>query len=61
MDRLLTYRPEMLRAVHKAMDLDNTGYIEAAELMLLGQARRKLGHKSGQWTEEQNQRLVGRC
>ena len=57
-DNLSSERQDMLRAVHKAMDDDNSGFIEAAELMELGQARRKLGHKSGEWTEEQNQRLV---
>lgn len=59
-DNLSSERQDMLRAVHKAMDDDNSGFIEASELMELGQARRKLGHKSGEWTEEQNQRLVGK-
>ena len=53
-----TQRQELLGVVHKVMDADTSGYIEAAELMLLGQARRKLGHKKGEWTEEQNQTLV---
>ena len=36
------------------MDLDGSGDIGAPELLALGQARRKLGHKSGEWTEAQN-------
>ena len=58
--RLPDSRQEMLRSVHQAMDVDNSGYIEAAELMLLGQARRELGHKSGKWTAEMNRRLVSK-
>ena len=36
------------------MDLDGSGVMGAPELLALGQARRKLGHKSGEWTEAQN-------
>jgi len=53
-------RMAILRAVHQAMDDDETGYIEAPELMLLGQARRKFGHKSGDWTEVMNLNLMDR-
>jgi len=49
-----------LEDVHRAFDIDNSGFIEAKELMLLGQARRKLGQKEGEWTEEMNQRMLDR-
>ena len=39
-------------------DLDDSGEIETKELLALGQARRKLGQKSGAWTEEKNAKLV---
>lgn len=51
-------RQGLLRDVHTKMDQDNSGYIEPKELLLLGQARRKLGHKAGEWTEEKNKALV---
>ena len=35
----------------KEFDLDNSGYIEASELLLLGQNRKKLGQKTRVWTE----------
>ena len=47
-----------LERVFGLFDLDGSGTIEAAELMELGQARRRLGQKGGEWTEEKNQRLV---
>ena len=39
-------------------DLDDSGEIETKELMRLGQARRKLGQKSGAWSHEKNAKLV---
>ena len=39
-------------------DLDNSGEILTEELLELGKARRKLGQKSGEWTEEKNAKLV---
>jgi Ca2+-binding EF-hand superfamily protein len=48
-----------LEEVHTAMDVDESGYIEAPELMLLGIARRTLGQKE-EWTKEMNQRMVDR-
>ena len=53
-------RRSRLRDVFVMMDVDKTKYIEAAELMMLGQARRQLGHPSGTWTEQKNARLVCR-
>ena len=55
---LLRDRLDKLRQVHRAMDNNNSGYIEAAELMLLGQARRKLGQATGEWTAEANNALL---
>ena len=52
-----TYRVDKLIAVHKAFDIDGGGYIEKDELFELGKARRKLGHKSGEWTKEMNDRM----
>jgi hypothetical protein len=42
------------------MDIDGSGFIESGELMLLGQARRKLEQKEGEWTDEMNERIVTR-
>merc|ERR1711957_1147670 len=39
-------------------DLDGGGTIESSELMQLGQARRVLGQKDDEWTEEKNAALV---
>ena len=49
-----------LVAVHGAMDGDGSGFIEAAELMLLGQARRKLGQQQGAWNADMNTRLMAK-
>ena len=51
-------RLEALGEVFDVFDLDNEGKIEAKELLELGKARRRLGQKSGEWTEEMNNRLV---
>eukprot|EP00658_Telonema_sp_P-2_P078245 TRINITY_DN7287_c0_g1_i6.p1 TRINITY_DN7287_c0_g1~~TRINITY_DN7287_c0_g1_i6.p1 ORF type:complete len:465 (-),score=192.02 TRINITY_DN7287_c0_g1_i6:334-1728(-) len=53
-------RQEALLKVFKEMDDDDSGYVEAAELLLLGQARRKLGHKQGEWTVEKNDKMVAK-
>ena len=53
-------RKEQLRELFEMLDVDNTRFIEAAELMMLGQARRPLGHPSGAWTEDNNSRLISR-
>ena len=44
--------------VFAVFDLDCSGFIETTELLKLGKARRSLGQKSGEWTEEKNARLV---
>ena len=51
-------RLKKLQQVFNEFDLDGTGEIESTELLQLGQARRALGQKGGEWTEEKNARLV---
>ena len=43
-----------------AFDLDASGDVGWDELMALGQTRRKLGHKVGEWTAEKTDELVKR-
>eukprot|EP00656_Telonema_subtile_P041217 TRINITY_DN4634_c0_g1_i2.p1 TRINITY_DN4634_c0_g1~~TRINITY_DN4634_c0_g1_i2.p1 ORF type:complete len:476 (+),score=126.26 TRINITY_DN4634_c0_g1_i2:391-1818(+) len=52
------HRDVALRRVFEEFDLDDCGVIEAAELMQLGKARRALGQKQSDWTEEKNAKLV---
>jgi len=51
-------REKKLREVFQAFDIDGDGAIGAEELLVLGQQRRKLGQKSGEWTKEMNTRLM---
>eukprot|EP00658_Telonema_sp_P-2_P051666 TRINITY_DN39776_c0_g1_i1.p1 TRINITY_DN39776_c0_g1~~TRINITY_DN39776_c0_g1_i1.p1 ORF type:complete len:174 (+),score=55.01 TRINITY_DN39776_c0_g1_i1:114-635(+) len=51
-------RVEMLQRVFREFDRDRAGQISPDELLQVGRLRRKVGHKSGEWTEEQNLRLV---
>ena len=51
-------RAAALHAVYKEFDLDRGGDVGRDEMLALGQARRKLGHKGGQWTEQQNEKLL---
>ena len=53
-------RMKVLRNVFEAFDLDNSGVIEPAELLALGEKRRELGQKSGVWSREKNRALVNR-
>ena len=39
-------------------DLDGDGEIDIADLNSIGKQRRKLGHKSGEWTSDKHDRLV---
>ena len=51
-------RMSALDEVYHKFDLDGDGELTSDELLVLGQARRKLGQKSGQWTEQANEALV---
>ena len=53
-------REQALRNVFTAFDLDGSGWIESSELLKLGKARRSLGHKSDEWTEQKNIRLINK-
>ena len=53
-------RRELLQKVFREFDYDRGGVIEAHELLRIGQMRRKLGHQSGTWSEEDNARLLRR-
>lgn len=46
--------------VFQAFDLDNSGYVEAEELQLLGQQRKTLGQKERVWTQERNAKLIAK-
>ena len=39
-------------------DHNGDGQIDVSELNSIGKQRRKLGHKSGEWTQEKNEKLV---
>ena len=39
---------------------EGSGDVGAGELLLLGQTRRQLGQKDGQWTEEMNSSLMSK-
>ena len=47
-----------LRVVYREFDLDGSGRVGAEEMLALGQARRKLGQKKGEWTHEMNMNLM---
>ena len=51
-------RRKKLKAVFAAFDLDHSGSIEVNELLALGKARRSSGQRKGDWSAEQNQKLV---
>ena len=51
-------RLQVLKHVFAAFDVDGNGYVECDELMLLGAARQKLGHKQRDWTEAKNKELL---
>ena len=48
------------RQVYREFDLDGNGEVGADEMLELGQARRRLGQKSGKWTQEMNQNMLNR-
>ena len=51
-------RAALLQKVYNEFDLDGGGDVGAEELLELGRARRRLGQKSGEWTEANNRALM---
>merc|ERR1712195_415720 len=51
-------RQASLVKVYEEFDLDGGGDVGEHELLLLGQTRRKLGQKGGEWTKEMNDKLM---
>merc|ERR1712216_487741 len=51
-------RASALRGVYREFDLDGGGDVGGEEMLALGKARRKLGQKKGEWTEEMNRNLL---
>jgi hypothetical protein len=51
-------RRQVLKHVFCAFDVDSNGYVESDELLLLGNARKKLGQKQRDWTEAKNRELL---
>ena len=51
-------RDDALRSVYKAFDTDGNGHVGHDEMFELGKARRHLGHKDGEWTEEMNAKMT---
>ena len=49
-----------LRKVYREFDLDGGGGVGEDELLMLGQARRKMGQKGGERTKEMNDKLMKR-
>jgi len=49
-----------LELVYQIFDLDKSGEVGFQEMLTLGQARRSLGHKKGEWTHEMNERMMDR-
>jgi len=47
-----------LSKVYQEFDLNGDGTVGSTEMLALGRARRKLGHKSSEWTNAQNIRLL---
>jgi len=54
------YRVGRLREVFLLFDLDGSGFVESNELLKLGKARRKLGHRGGDWSKESNANFLQR-
>ncbi len=52
------YRHAKLREVFCEFDLDGSHVVDFKELLMLGKVRRELGHKAGEWTDENNATLL---
>ena len=50
----------MLRKVYQIFGVQGNGSVGAAELLVLGQTRRKLGQKPGEWTHQHNAALMNK-
>jgi len=53
-------RSHVIGEVFDLFDLDGLGTVQADELLLLGQARRTLGQKTGTWDEEKNKKFMAK-
>ena len=51
-------RLERLRDVYQQFDLNGNGTVSFHEMLALGRARRKLCHKVGEWTIDDNENLM---
>ena len=51
-------RAAALSDVYHAFDLDKDGTVGEDEMMMLGESRRKLGQRGGEWTKEMNLELM---
>ena len=58
LDSVKSKRLQQRLNVFSVFDLDGSQQIEMKELLELGKARRSLGQKSSEWTEEKNGRLL---
>jgi len=53
-------REAALQGVYREFDIDGDGHVGLEEMLILGQTRRKLGQKQGEWTREMNRSLMDR-
>lgn len=59
-DRESNKREAALQGVYREFDIDGGGNVGFEEMLILGQTRRKLGQKQGEWTKEMNRSLMDR-
>ena len=53
-------RLDSLCRVYEEFDVNGDGTVSSQEMLALGQARRDLGQKGGEWTKEQNESMMRR-
>ena len=51
-------RLQALQEVYRQFDLDGSGQVGKDEIFMLGQCRRKLGQREGEWTEQMNASMM---
>lgn len=51
-------RREALQDVYRLFDLDGSGRVGKGEMFVLGQWRRKLGQREGEWTQDMNDTMM---